>query len=908
MSKYSVTYSNGSKVQEEVLPLSPDNRPYFNGRPFGEFGLIANATNPDGSPAYPLGYRNETNMWQPLPKCEMVYWKPIEKKFSSIRSSGSPAGVYKNRLNFLYDDIKKTIRPDPKLNIQLGDYAKDTAVVNSMKILNMENQSTLKEGFHYTVTGNGYVWFVGSLPYKKLKVIFDWKDKNTQKNYISELQTETILDATTFGIKRAYTVYKSYFSPKSDKDFETIETISKLNRVPTVDGIKSINPLGPWTEPIIYVINGGECSIEIGLTGQKTYMNASGLPTTPEEIKNVLNIDLIHPDIDNFKTVIKQGKDSTGIFLTIEPDINLLNDAIKQNIEFTSNTGIKNISIKFKGNQFRKYWPWPGDKEDLSTEYKFLLDMRKKEPVPYRKCYDGYKTHYVISEEYEVIWQRKHPCYGSKINTPPVMQYSSSIEFMERTFVEWEEQTLNRGTTITVGANQTTQNKCGCLEVEIIKEPTEIEEIGCGCKRHTEADYYLVCPDEVSSEYFKIFSAGDMGDGTTSVKVIPDGMNPIRTKRLKTEPCRTKIPNRDNFTYHKFDESSIITGQIKSTIAGLFNTSESIDCYTTSSLNTGSNQYYYDIHGCEEYCDNPYFAVSYGHNKGSGSLYDDNTEHYTGTKSIYTQYRLKALEMPTTQFSFYNNGSTVTPDDIYIVNFYRNRFRNSIDAGNFQISLSQLSGSHYSNNVHTGSNVKVAGTSPNILTFVDNSQYSENEYCFEDPNSYFDIVSGSLIDGIHDSGTGSITTNPNITTYGKFYPALGIVVFNGSEVNNSLSFNSVTGSNIHGDNSWKLYTSISGAAALGYSMKGRNRDEIGVKHYFVRVPFDEANYTTNPSYNSGSNREMKYRCMVNDPITYITTVGLYNDNNELLALAKMNKPIKKSMENDILIHIKLANT
>ena len=101
MSKYSVTYSNGSKVQEEVLPLSPDNRPYFNGRPFGEFGLIANATNPDGSPAYPLGYRNETNMWQPLPKCEMVYWKPIEKNFSSIRSSGSPAGVYKNRLNFL---------------------------------------------------------------------------------------------------------------------------------------------------------------------------------------------------------------------------------------------------------------------------------------------------------------------------------------------------------------------------------------------------------------------------------------------------------------------------------------------------------------------------------------------------------------------------------------------------------------------------------------------------------------------------------------------------------------------------------------------------------------------------------------------------------------------------------------
>ena len=898
MSKYSVTYPNGVKLQEEVLPLSPDNRPYFNGRPFGEFGLIANATNPDGSSAYPLGYRNETNIWQPLPKCEMVIWTPIEKKFSSVRSSGSPAGVYKNRLNFLYDNIKKTITPDPKFNTVLGDYAKDTSIINTIKILNMENQTTLKESFHYTVTGNGYIWFVGSLPYKKLKVIFDWKDKNTQKNYISELETETILDAVTFGIKREYSVYKSYFSPKSSKDFETLETVSKLNRIPTIDAVKTINPRGPWTEPIIYVINDGVCSVEIGLTGQKTYMNASGLPTTPDEIKNVLKIDLLHPDIDNFKTsnIIKQGFDQTGIFLPIEPDVVVLNNAITQNTEFNNNTGIKKISIKFKGNQFKKYWPWPANNEDLSSNYKFLLDMRQKEQVPYRTCYDGYKTLYIISEEYEVIWQRKHPCYGSKINTPPVMQYSSSIEFMERSFIEWEDQIINRET-----------GGCGCLEVEIIKEPTEIEEIGCGCKKHTEADYYLVCPDQVSAAYFNIFKAGDRGDGTTSVSVVPQGINPYRTKRLKTESCRTKIANRYNFTYHTFDSSSIIIGQIQTKITGLFNTSESIDCYTTSSTITGSSEYYYNIHGCNECGDNPYFAVSYGHAYGSGSIYDNNTLHNTATQAVYTQYRLKTLDYPSINFSFYDNGNVITPDDIYVVNFYRKNLGNSLDAGNFQIPLAQLSGSHYSNNVHTGSNVKVAGTSPSIITLIDNSTYSDNEYCFEDPHAYFDMVSGSLEDGFHNSGTGSIVTNPNLTTYGKFYPTLGLIVFNGNKLNTSLSFNSVTGSNIAGDNAWKLYTSISGAASLGYSAKGRVRDDIGVKHYFVRIPFDEANHTNNPSYVSGSNRELKYKCMADDPVSYITTIGLYNDDRELIALAKMNKPIKKSMENDLLIHVKLAN-
>jgi hypothetical protein len=168
------------------------------------------------------------------------------------------------------------------------------------------------------------------------------------------------------------------------------------------------------------------------------------------------------------------------------------------------------------------------------------------------------------------------------------------------------------------------------------------------------------------------------------------------------------------------------------------------------------------------------------------------------------------------------------------------------------------------------------------------------------------MVSGSLEDGFHDSGTGSLLTNPNITTYGKFYPSLGIIVFDSSKLNNSLSFNTVTGSNINGDNSWKLYTSISGAAALGHSAKGRITKDIGVRHYFVKVPYDEANHTTNPSFISGSNRELKYRCMVDNPITYITSIGLYNDDNELLALAKLNSPVKKSMEEDLLFRIKLA--
>ena len=50
MSKYTVTYPNGVKVQEEVLTLSSDNKPIFNGKPFGEFGLIANSITDEKQP------------------------------------------------------------------------------------------------------------------------------------------------------------------------------------------------------------------------------------------------------------------------------------------------------------------------------------------------------------------------------------------------------------------------------------------------------------------------------------------------------------------------------------------------------------------------------------------------------------------------------------------------------------------------------------------------------------------------------------------------------------------------------------------------------------------------------------------------------------------------------------------
>jgi hypothetical protein len=65
------------------------------------------------------------------------------------------------------------------------------------------------------------------------------------------------------------------------------------------------------------------------------------------------------------------------------------------------------------------------------------------------------------------------------------------------------------------------------------------------------------------------------------------------------------------------------------------------------------------------------------------------------------------------------------------------------------------------------------------------------------------------------------------------------------------------------------------------------------------------NYSNNPSYVSGSNGDLAFSTFINDPQSYITTVGMYNDRRELLAVAKLSQPLLKSFTREVLIKVKL---
>jgi hypothetical protein len=84
-----------------------------------------------------------------------------------------------------------------------------------------------------------------------------------------------------------------------------------------------------------------------------------------------------------------------------------------------------------------------------------------------------------------------------------------------------------------------------------------------------------------------------------------------------------------------------------------------------------------------------------------------------------------------------------------------------------------------------------------------------------------------------------------------------------------------------------------------------SQETISSDYVFVRIPNAGYNYTTNPSFISGSSGEMIYSNFINSPQTYITTVGMYNNNNELLAVAKLSKPLVKDFTKEALVRVKL---
>ena len=158
------------------------------------------------------------------------------------------------------------------------------------------------------------------------------------------------------------------------------------------------------------------------------------------------------------------------------------------------------------------------------------------------------------------------------------------------------------------------------------------------------------------------------------------------------------------------------------------------------------------------------------------------------------------------------------------------------------------------------------------------------------------------------------SSNPSTTDLGcgvVFYQA-GIAVISSSVFSNAGGVTQITdfGKGAGGGSPTQCLT---GTAISGncdnlrrrlQNIQFNNTTEINSTIYFCRVPHNKFNYSSNPTYVSGSKIRIK-NVGADTPVSYITTVGLYNASNELLAVAKLSEPLKKTPENELTIRVRL---
>lgn len=538
-----------------------------------------------------------------IPPCDTVPWIEVNRKFKSSSISGRLILYNKYRLPFKYDKKNQKLLPDDSetltgINSNASFMIPQSKII-SMTILNLDNRVYLKEGMHYRIDQNNLIWIRGTAPYKNLDVKIEWYDTRTSPwTYnVNNFTTQTILDTGVLNNrvnKKVYVVTQSEKVTGENFNFvDNIENISKYNIVnPTVSGLISSNNLGPWRQPILYIINGGECHVRVEIDGKLTYLNSNGAPTTAEAINvNTLSkIDLLSSEIAEFQTgQILDGKTAKGLFQIVEPNVDTVNFSIQRDISFTERTGIKRIDVKIIDE--KTYESFPADSEsELPVGLRMYIDVRKLEPVPYRDCYEGLRTEYLIHEEYEIHWERQQPCIADPLTGEVVMQYRTTTEKVEKTIVDWEDQVLN-----------SSLPDCDCLDIIVENEPFQTEVPNCGCREITTANFYTICRGGVREDIFRLYaSAADKDKKVYGMPEPPDVRPYLVDKTVKIAKCKSvTVEDRDSYIYHQFPETDMIKAHLETETRGLFDDQEYVDCYTTSSLQTSSlKKYYYEVIGC----------------------------------------------------------------------------------------------------------------------------------------------------------------------------------------------------------------------------------------------------------------------------------------------------------------------
>ena len=365
------------------------------------------------------------------------------------------------------------------------------------------------------------------------------------------------------------------------------------------------------------------------------------------------------------------------------------------------------------------------------------------------------------------------------------------------------------------------------------------------------------------------------------------------------EQISSDITTITNGIYKKFGAIDKVTNRTEIVTSGIWSGDEgSLTTFFTSSAQRdgATGKYYLDVYNAETSSDaaEVQFSIAYGDVNAKGApTFDQDDASTLSTKAVYNQFKNVLLDSADPYFTVLSGptasaAATADLTSFYVININRARYKERLDPGNIEIKLSGSLG---------------------LVTLIDNSGGTDENVTTA--GRVYNLVSGSLNIGVAESA--SIKQYTDTFTqqgYGLFYPDMGIILLNPNALSASVdtklmaAFDSKAGKyHQSGSTSGSLY--LFDSLKKGADFQARRTENVSTSHYFVRANNREFNFSNNPTFVTGQVGQFVQPSFERDPKVYITTVGLYDDANELLAVAKTSKPIEKSFDKEVAIKVKL---
>ena len=339
--------------------------------------------------------------------------------------------------------------------------------------------------------------------------------------------------------------------------------------------------------------------------------------------------------------------------------------------------------------------------------------------------------------------------------------------------------------------------------------------------------------------------------------------------------------------FKRLDPEDLVLSNEAVTTAAWSNNAPTLTSFFTSSVQVVSNasEYYFDIYQTASTDTSAaiQFGIAYCDVEGSGSTdYNALVAGSSPTRTNYGQYRTLVLGDEFAEFVFGNQST----EYFYALNIERARYKETLLPGTMTLNLSGSGGN---------------------ISLTDDSSLG-GAVVFTDAGRRFNLVSGSAGTVFTDTEANGWTVNSG--SYGWFLPDVGLILLNGEALDGptaggGIALGTLRNPSTADYNQGLVFNALNDAGSGGFGFTLNSKETLSSDFIFVRAKNTDFNYSENPSFISGSTGEVLFDSFINNPKTYITTVGLYNNNNELLAVAKLSRPLLKDFTKELLVRVKL---